>query len=74
MMNKNTDDRGIRYPDSPVRAKIAGRRHCTRVERHAEYAPPESWGELMVAESLDPHDILRFTTCGLCGGLLDILN
>jgi hypothetical protein len=57
-----------------VRERIEAKRKCTRPEQHAKLQPPQEWGDLCVAESLNPDAYIRYTTCGLCAGLLEILN
>lgn len=51
-----------------VRAGIEAMRKCATPAEHEKYQPPEVFGRLFVAESLDPDDVIYFETCGLCAG------
>ena len=50
------------------------KRPCPRPETHAKYQPPAEYGDLAVAESLNPEHIIRYKVCGLCAGLLEVMN
>ena len=58
---------GIRLED--IRG-LSGKRKCHNPEGHMAYEEPGLFGELQVAESLDPKDVIWYQSCGLCGRFL----
>lgn len=60
--------------DNSVRRFVEARVKCTRLGDHGKLLPPENQGVLTKSESLDPDDILRYVTCGLCAGVIEIKN